>query len=257
MTSTQLANIALGHLGEARIMDLEEQTPQAEHCRRMWNLTRDALLRQRHWNFALRRTVLAQDATAPLFDKAYSYTLPSDYLLAIEVNGRQAGTGEATFDLVGDTIQTNDSGVAMLYVRRETDCKRWDSSFCEAFAYKLAAAIAPSITTAPGLAEKLAQSAEMVVYRAFGPDNLETRPRTILATVGSQWVAARLGVSSAPASNGTYAWSGTTSTTTPTTPATTVWPTVELIIGSDGATYEKATFQNGTITYKPVFLSAP
>ncbi len=194
MTSTQLANIALGHLGEARIMDLEEQTPQAEHCRRMWDLVRDGLLRQRHWNFALCRTLLAQEATAPLFDKAYAYKLPSDYLLAVEVNGRQAGTGEATFDLIGDTIQTNDETLALLYVRRETNVGRWDPSFCEAFTYKLAAAIAPSITTAPGFGEKLAQAAEMVVLRAFGPDNLETRPRAVLATVGSAWVRARLGI---------------------------------------------------------------
>lgn len=199
-------------------MDLEEQTPQAEHCRRMWDLTRDALLRRRHWNFALRRTILAQDSTAPLFDREYSYTLPSDYLLAVEVNGRQAGTGEATFDVIGDTIQTDDETLCLLYVRREQDAKRWDASFCEAFAYKLAAAIAPSITTAPGLGEKLAQAAEMVVLQAFGPDNLETRPRAVLAQTGSAYLRARLGLTSTPTFSptirltGAAAGGGTTTT---------------------------------------------
>ncbi len=218
MTSTQLANIALGHLGQAQIMDIEEsRDPAAKHVRRMWDLTRDALLRQRHWNFALRRTLLAQESEAPLFDKEFAYRLPSDYILAVEVNGRQAGTGEATFDLIGDTIQTNDETLALLYVRRETNVGRWDASFCEAFAYKLAAAITPSITTAPGLAEKLAQAADFVVLKAFGPDNLETRPRAVLAQLGSGYLNARLGLSSTPTFTPTIRLTGTSSTSTDTT----------------------------------------
>ncbi len=211
MTSTQLANIALGHIGESRIIDLAEQTPQAEHCRRMWDLVRDDLLRARHWNFALCRTLLAQEATAPLFDKEFAYRLPSDYLLAVEVNGYQAGTGEATFDLIGDTIQTNDETLALLYVRREQNPQKWDSSFCTAFTYKLAAAIAPSITSAPGLADRLAQAAEAVVQRAFGPDNLETRPRAVLATVGSAWLRARYGLATEPTFTPTIRLTGSSS----------------------------------------------
>ena len=161
-------------------------------------MTRDALLRQRHWNFALFRVILSRLALPPVFGRAYQYKLPSDYLLAVEFNGQHPGTGEANFDVVGDTIQADDSTAALLYVRRVTECSKWDSSFCEAFGYKLAAAIAPSITTAAALADRLAQVAEQVTLRAFGPDNLETRPRAVLATNNSAYLNARLGVSSSP-----------------------------------------------------------
>lgn len=193
MTATQLANIALGHLGESRIADIEEQSPQAEHCRRMWDLARDALLRARHWNFALTQVLLAALAQPPLFGKAYAFKLPMDYLLAVELNGLNAGTGEANFDIIGDTLQSDDSVAALLYVRREDNVGKWDSSFCEAFGYKLAAAIAPSITAAQGTAERLLAASEQIMLHAFGPDNLETRPRAILAITGSAYLRARIG----------------------------------------------------------------
>jgi hypothetical protein len=196
MTATQLANIALGHLGESRIANIDELSPQAEHCRRMWELARDALLRARHWNFALAQAILAPLATPPLLGRSYAYKLPTDYLLAVEFNGLSAGTGEANFDLIGDTMQTDDATAALLYVRRETNVGKWDPSFCEAFGYKLAAYIAPSISSAQGVAERLTAAAEQIMLRAFGPDNLETRPRAVLAMTGSGYLRARLGLGS-------------------------------------------------------------
>jgi len=55
MTKTELANFALSQIGEGRIMDIDEQSPIAEAVRSVWNLTRDATLRRREWNFAATR----------------------------------------------------------------------------------------------------------------------------------------------------------------------------------------------------------
>jgi len=194
MTKTELANIALGHIGSAKIQSIDENSPAAEHCRRMWEFVRDGLLRQRHWNFALTRSALSALSQDPAFGYAFAYQLPADYLLAIEWNGREAGTGESAFDIESGTLLCDDESGNLRYVRVVESVSSWDASFCEAFSYKLAAAIAPSISSSANLADSLMQRGEQVMVRAFGPDNLETRPRVILAQTDSAYAAARLGV---------------------------------------------------------------
>ncbi|MEN3940673.1 hypothetical protein WJU23_05210 [Prosthecobacter sp. SYSU 5D2] len=193
MTQTDLANVALGHLGSSVIMAITENSAAAEHCRRFWDITRDALLRQRHWNFAIKRADLSELDDAPLFGWTKAYQLPADYILAIEFNGRQAGTGEALHEIEGSHLLTNEVTAELKYIRRHEDVSGWDASFCEAFGYFLAARIAPAMTSAQGVADTLLSRGEQFMLRAFGPDNLESRPRAVLAQTGSAWLAAREG----------------------------------------------------------------
>lgn len=199
MTKTELANIALGHLGSALIQSVDEVSPSAQHIRRMWDFVRDGLLRQKDWNFALKRATLSRLSEDPLFGWTAAYQLPSDYLRAIEWNGQEAGTGEAQFDIEGERLLCNfETGTTsprseLRYIAKVENVNEWDASFNEAFSYKLAAAIAPSISTSAGLATDMNRIGEQVMLRAFGPDNLETRPRAVLAQEGSGWLEARQG----------------------------------------------------------------
>jgi len=248
-TQTELANVALGHLGEARILNIDEQSPQAEHCRRMWNLTRDGLLRQRHWNFALRLAFLSPLANAPAFGWGWAYQLPEDYLLAVELNSRRGGTSEARFEIIGNQLHCADCEARLQYVRRVEQTSLWDAAFCEAFCLKLASAIAPSITAAPGLAGDLRVEAERIMVKAFGPDNLETRPRAVLAQSASGYLNARFGYSSYPLPE--------TSTEPAKTGPPVKAPAIALVTGSDGAQYTKTTFPDGTVRFQAVYETLP
>lgn len=199
MDKTSLANIALGHIGSALIQSFDELSPSAQHVRRMWDLTRDKLMRERPWNFALHRVTLSKLAQAPLFGYDSAYALPADYLLAVEWNGMKAGTGSAEFAIEGaallcDAIGSGESELAeLLYVRRVEAVTAWEPSFCDAFSYALASAIAPSFSGSAGLADAMAKKAELATLRAFGPDNTESRAEVVLAQTGSKWLAAREG----------------------------------------------------------------
>lgn len=199
MTKTELANIALGHLGSALIQSLDENSPSAQHCRRMWDFVRDGLLRQKDWNFALDRATLSRLQVDPPFGYNAAYQLPSTCLRVVEWNGQEAGTGEAQFDIESKMLLCNVEGdedtprAELRFIRRVDNVNDWDASFNEAFSYKLAAAIAPAISTSAGLADSMNKLGEQVMLRAFGPDNLETRPRVVLAQEGSGWMAARQG----------------------------------------------------------------
>ncbi len=259
-----LANIALGHLGTASLADYNETSPEGVHIRRHWNLVRDSLLRQRHWNFAIKRVELelaglvemtggsvtrgdetvtvasttglsvgqtvigsgipagtkvasVTDGThfemdaaatttgsslaisaydAPAFDYQFAYVLPTDYLRALNLNNREAGTSEAGYDIELGLLLTDDESAQLLYVAKVTDPSSWDDSFKEAFCLRLAARVATGITTAQGLAAQLDQRAEQYLQKAFGPDNGETKPRAVLAQNNSGWLDARNGFDS-------------------------------------------------------------
>lgn len=191
LTKTALANIALGHIGKAPISDIDERSPEAQTVKQHWDLARDELLRQKAWKFATKRATLAALSATPEFEWAYAWQLPSDYIRAIEFNGRQAGTGEAGFDVEGTSLLTNDACAKLKYVARIEQVSAWDAGFCAAFALLLAAAVAPSISSAQGLGANLRQRGEMAAMQAFGPDNHEARARAVLATSGSGYLAAR------------------------------------------------------------------
>jgi hypothetical protein len=192
-TPTELANIALGLIGQPPISDFLEPSAAAEAVRLHWDLTRQACLRGRQWNFAVRRAVLVRLAAAPAFGFAYAYHLPDKYLLACEVNGKNAGTGEATHEIEGAMLLTDEESVQLRYVEDIQDSTSWDSSFDQYFCAALAAAVAPFLTNSQSMAEGMMQLAEKKRLAAMGPDNLESRPRSILATSGEGWASRILG----------------------------------------------------------------
>jgi hypothetical protein len=193
MTKTELANFALSQLGHGRIMDIDEASPVAEAIRSVWDLTRDATLRRREWNFASIRKVLVRLSTAPLFDWTFAYQLPSDYIRAVTLNGEAAGTSQATWDIEGDVLLSNSEKAELVYIRRVEQVSAWDDGFQKAFATALSAAAAPSITQSMGLADRMEGKAEQAIVKAGGANLAEDRPRCILAHQDSEWMKARHG----------------------------------------------------------------
>ena len=58
MTPTDIVNLALDMLKEAPITSIDEGRPIAMWCKRNFDVTRDALLEEADWNFALKRAEL-------------------------------------------------------------------------------------------------------------------------------------------------------------------------------------------------------
>lgn len=190
MTSTDIANMALGHLGTSRIADFAENSPAAENIRRFWDATRRTLLREFDWNFAITRASLTALAT-PVTGFAYAYQLPADCLRLLTVNGKEAGTGQARFEVESGKLLSNETPAAIRYIRDVETATDWDDTFAVAFSYRLAAAIAPSLSAQPSLAEAMLARAEDALNKAKGVDSVETRPRVIRGVEYSGYYAAR------------------------------------------------------------------
>jgi hypothetical protein len=82
-SQTDICNSALSRLGAATIINMTDNSREARACAVQYDSNRRSELRNRSWNFAVKRAVLAPDVTAPAFEYKYAFTLPADYLRLI------------------------------------------------------------------------------------------------------------------------------------------------------------------------------
>lgn len=185
-SETDLLNDALGQIGATPINGIDDGTVNANHCQRFYPALRDGLLRSAHWNFAMKRVELAQEATVPAFEYAYSYALPADCLKIVEYNGATPSTGTGTdltllearkqgrWKVEARKLLTNDGTVKIVYIGQITDPNIWDGLFYQMVSTWLAAKLANAITkdgrTASAL---LRQAVDILLPMAAAVDGQE------------------------------------------------------------------------------------
>jgi hypothetical protein len=133
-----IVNLALQKLGAARIVSLTEDSRNARSMNACYEHIRDTELRRHNWNFARKRTTLAPSSTDPDFDYDYAFPVPTDFLRLLppathNLDWRLESHGSETAILTndGDTLEIN-------YIAKITDPTRFDSSFTEMLACRLA-----------------------------------------------------------------------------------------------------------------------
>lgn len=79
-------NLALGYIGEYEVEEGQTTKKQYKLCERYYAQARDECLVVHPWNEAMKRVVLVQDATNPIFGYDRRYSLPSDFLRIVSVD---------------------------------------------------------------------------------------------------------------------------------------------------------------------------
>lgn len=133
----------------------------------------------------------------PRFDFDWAFALPADYLKALDWNGKPGGTSRADWEIVNGYIYSNDAeeNAELRYTAQITTVTQWPSSFIQAFAHALAAAMASKLAVDQTLGERMRARAENMALLAAGPNNVETRPRAVLGQQHSSYLRARAGLS--------------------------------------------------------------
>jgi hypothetical protein len=89
-----ICNLALGEVGEASITSgMPSNAKQYELCERYYDEVRKEVLSEHVWNEAKTRTILVQEATAPLFGYDYQFAIPDDFVRAVRL-----GDGDNDWD---------------------------------------------------------------------------------------------------------------------------------------------------------------
>lgn len=147
ISNVKICNMALSMLGiSSQILALTEDSENARKCNLFFEQTRDAILREHPWNFAINRATLAELASVPVYSWDHAYQLPtSPYCLKLLEVKENIEDGEP-YEVVGRTIETNAESCRIKYVSRETDPSKFDPMFVMALASRLAATLSLTIT---------------------------------------------------------------------------------------------------------------
>lgn len=182
-SEVSICNLALSHLGEAPITALADDTKPARECLRLYAATRDALLRAHNWNFAIQRTNLAEDPTAPDWGFGHRFQLPPECLRVVDVRY------SSEWRVEGGYILADQSGPLYIrFVARISDTAIFDVLFVKALGYDLAAELAIALTQNNTMVQAMHELRAGVVMQAQAMDAIESSARR--PPEGS-WVTAR------------------------------------------------------------------
>lgn len=155
MTSTEIVNIALGMIGQNEIASLDDEGDTEIKCRRLYDPTRRACLRDHKWNFAKRWKALARVATTiSLGSWAYAYRVPPSSVRVLELNGSDCARWELAGDEGGALLVTDETAAVIGFID-DVSADKWDALFVNAFATYLASKLASAIAHDGDMALKL------------------------------------------------------------------------------------------------------
>jgi hypothetical protein len=151
---------------------LGDGTKAANLCNRNWEMVRNQVLRDHPWNFAMKRTSLAPSGTGPSWGFTNAFPLPADYVRLIEI--RDLSTEE--YVLENNQILANDDILYIRYVYKVADSNKYDASFIDAVATRLAVELCEALTQSNTKKELLFQEYDDSLTRAKRVDGQENPP---------------------------------------------------------------------------------
>lgn len=197
-SDVDIANLALTKLGDLRITSFDDNTKPAREISAVYELLRDKLQRRYVWRFCVTRAQLAASETAPEFEYAYQFQLPSDCLRILQV-GRYYPSivmADATsgpfqdYQLEGRQILArSDEALPLRYLKRVEDSTQFDATFIDAFAAEIAYNLAEALTQSGSKKEQALQDFKQAIRDAVVANALEMPPEDLQ---DDTWVMARL-----------------------------------------------------------------
>ena len=172
VSKTDIANKALGHLGQDSIIDLDQdQSVRGSAIREVYDQTLKEVLRDFDWKFAIFRKDLNADGSYTASDYSYRYVLPTspEPLRFLNI----VNNPKAAYALESGYLYTNLSSVRLRYVGKVTDPSQFDATFIETLALKLAAVRGYKITMNQGLADNFLAKYENLKLAAQNNDSQE------------------------------------------------------------------------------------
>ncbi|MFO0255380.1 MAG: hypothetical protein ACK52V_14805 [Betaproteobacteria bacterium] len=171
-TDVSICSNALLLLGQSSINDLSESSLAAN----LWPQVRETVLRSHPWNCAVRRRVLAPDATPPEFDWGYRFLLPEDWLRTLQVGERGR---EIDFQAEGRYLLADVDALYLRYIAANEDVASWDPLLVNAATYGMAAALAYPVTSSASLAQTMEGKLQQALAQARTVDGQDEPPQTL------------------------------------------------------------------------------
>lgn len=185
----QIANLALSWMGQNQINALGDNQNEAVVMNANYALSRDKVLNDYAWTFALRREILAPVLPVPVFGSPQRFLIPSDVLFVHRVyrpSSRNLQTNDlqsARWTREGQHILAREEQIWAHFIVRVTNSDLFSPSFVHALAARLAADTAMTFTESIRLEEKMEARYETKLADAVFADGRQGRTETIKSTI--------------------------------------------------------------------------
>lgn len=182
-----ICNNALIRIGSKTITSLSDGDKVANACNAIYEQTRDWLLRQHLWNFAITRIQLASESPNPSFGFDYSYPLPSDFIRVKELFESVEG-----YKIEQNKLLTNESALKLVYVARITDVSKFDPLFTEALILSIALRLSYILIGSNSREQSLKEELQKTLFVAKQVDGQDDTPDSFVADtfLQSKWTGA-------------------------------------------------------------------
>jgi hypothetical protein len=175
VNETDICNRALTKLGVKRITSMSEDSKNARACTAVYDSCRQALLRDHDWSCAITRSSLAADSDAPIFGRAASFSLPSDFIRLSPVYPED-NNNDADWEIEGRKIYTDESApISIRYIFDLTDVRDMDHLFREALAAYMAVELCQELLQSTSKKIDLKADMDFVLKQAKRANAIEKR----------------------------------------------------------------------------------
>lgn len=199
VTQLAIANWALTKLGDDRVTNVSSPTTEAEIViNAIWDYLRQDELRKRVWHFStIRKKEIDVDSTAPDYGFSYRYAVPTGFLRALQVGEDTVGVNladvrggdQAEYRIEGGFILCNTAThLNLRYTQDITDVTKWDPSFTNVFACRLAVELCERLTQNPEKRQLAQREYNQAVADAMRANAFECAPEVFN---DSTWVVGR------------------------------------------------------------------
>lgn len=170
-----LCNAALALLGDDKIDALTDTTDRAKLCSRLYDPTRDAVLRAHLWKCCKKRAVLSPAIDAPAFEWAYQFLIPADCIRVISIDQEGYIT---PFKIEGRYILANTNVANCRYIFNNDDPTSYSGGLVDVMVYALAKALAYPITHSAAMRDSIGTEYTRALVQARAADGQEDYAET-------------------------------------------------------------------------------
>lgn len=147
---TEICNAALRKVGATPLDSYNDDTTEnAKHCKNIFPILFDAVLRAQDWNCArARKEYISSEAATPDFGYSYQFTLPTEpwCLRPLRLEDRTQRLLERQgYAIEGRLLLTNYALTNLIYTKRITDMTELDALLTQVMVYLMAIELSPVI----------------------------------------------------------------------------------------------------------------
>jgi hypothetical protein len=167
ISKVSIVNQALLELNSDEIASFDEGSTNAKRASAIFDNARRRLLTEHTWSFATTQLQLAKEVATPVWGWENRFALPSDLLYLLEVEHG------ADYDLIENSIFTNQTTVKITYIRDEEDVSKWSASFVEAMIAFLRYKFAFGVTGSTNETQNSFQVYQLQMKKARNLDSMQ------------------------------------------------------------------------------------